>query len=60
MVEQIVLRDISWIDRALHDQFSSHGTTIDHLNKIDEVLLCFKASDELGMIRRPGGNDKGL
>lgn len=60
MVEQIVLRNISWINRALHNQFSSHGTTIDHLNKINEVLLCFKASDKLGMIRRPGRNDTGL
>lgn len=58
MVEQIIFRDVAWINGASHNQFSSHGTTVDHLNKIDEVLLRFKASDKLGMIRRPGGNEK--
>lgn len=57
MEEQIIFRNVSRIDRALHNQFSSHGTTIDHLNKIDEVLLCFKASDKLGVIWRPEGKD---
>lgn len=55
MVEQIIFRNILWIDRTSHNQFSSHGTTIDHLNEINEVLLGFKASDKLGMIWRPGG-----
>lgn len=60
MVEKIIFRNIAWIDRALHNQFSSHGTTINHLDEIDEVLLCFETANKLGMIRRPGGNDTGL
>lgn len=55
MIEQIIFRNISWINRASYDQFSSHGATVEDFNKIDEVLLCFKASNKLCMIWRPGG-----
>lgn len=58
MIEQIIFRNISWINRTSYDQFSSHGTTVDDFNKIDEVLLCFKASNKLCMIWRPGGGKK--
>lgn len=54
MVEEIIFGDVSRIDGASHDQFPSHGTAVDHLNQIDEVLFGFKASDKLGMVWRPG------
>lgn len=52
MVQQIIFRDVSRVDRASDDQFSSHGASIDHFDQIHEVLLGFEASHKLGMIWR--------
>lgn len=41
-----------WRNRACYNMVSLHGTTVNHFDQVDEVLLQSKDSKPLGIVRR--------
>lgn len=58
MVEEIVFGNILRIYWTLDNHLPSHGSSVDDLDQIHEILLGFKTANKLGVIRRAEGEKK--
>lgn len=60
MVEEIIFRNILRVYGTLDNHFPSHGSSVNHLNQVYEILLGSEAANKLGVIRRAEENKKQL
>lgn len=52
MVEEIIFGHISRIYRTLDNHLPSHGSSVDDLDQVHEILFVLEAADKLGVIWR--------
>lgn len=58
MVEEIIFWNILRVDGTLDDHFPPHGSSVNHLNQVDKILLGSEAANKLGVIRRAEEEEK--